>query len=151
MNEASKQILMGTVKEWTKFTTEREKMKAVVTEVAEAARKVVLEQLAFLKTQNIEVECDDANAMKIMGVPVHVDPVVDATFPNVKVSVVLKCGAATRTILVNPNMTISAGGTPITFDQFKKAIPDAFQTNAAEFLRDSYLYVARTGGKEEVK
>ena len=37
----------------------------------------------------------------------------------------------------------------VTFDELKKGIPAAFATNAADFVRDSFLYVARTGGKEE--
>ena len=37
----------------------------------------------------------------------------------------------------------------ISFDELKKGIPAAFATNAADFVRDSFLYVARTGGKEE--
>jgi hypothetical protein len=46
-------------------------------------------------------------------------------------------------------MTVSAGGNVVTFDELKKSIPAAFATNAADFVRDSFIYVARTGGKEE--
>ncbi|MEK6650107.1 MAG: hypothetical protein AABY75_03965, partial [Bacteroidota bacterium] len=71
-------------------------------------------------------------------------------FPNVKGSVVLKCGEANRAILINPNMSISAGGVVLTFDQLRKAIPDAFATNAADFVRDAFLFVARSG-KDQAK
>lgn len=148
MNEASKKILTATVQEWAKFATERDKMAGVANEVAALARKVIQESLAFLKAQNIDVECDTPEDLKMMKVPIHVDPVVEANFPTVKTSVVLKCGSATRAILVNPNMTISAGGQVVAYDQLKKAIPDAFATNGADFVRDAFLYVARTGGKE---
>ncbi|MGH2567536.1 MAG: hypothetical protein ACRDGA_04300 [Bacteroidota bacterium] len=151
MNEAAKTILMNTVKEWAKFTTDRERFGGVAQEIAAITRKSVQESLALLKTQNVEVECETAENLKIMNIPVHIDPVVDATFPNVKVSVVLKCAGATRTIVIQPNLTISAGGTPITYDQLKKGVPPAFETNAADFVRDAFLYVARTGGKEEAK
>ncbi|MBI3110069.1 MAG: hypothetical protein HYZ01_00715 [Ignavibacteriales bacterium] len=148
MNEASKNLLMTTVKEWAKFTGDREKLGAIAGEVAALTRKCVQESLALLKTQNIEVDAESPEAMKVLGVPVHIDPVIDATFPNVKVSVVLKCGGATRTILINPNLSISAGGAMVTYDQLKKGIPPPFETNAAEFVKDAFLYVARTGGKE---
>lgn len=148
MNEASKKILTATVQEWAKFTTERDKMSSMAHEVAALARKVIQESLAFLKAQNVDVECDTPEDLKMLKVPIHVDPVVEANFPTVKTSVVLKCGSATRAILINPNMTISAGGQVVTYDQLKKAIPDAFTTNGADFVRDAFLYVARTGGKE---
>lgn len=148
MNEASKNLLMTTVKEWAKFTGDREKLSSIAGEVAALTRKCVQESLALLKTQNIEVDAESLEAMKVLGVPVHIDPVIDATFPNVKVSVVLKCGGATRTILINPNLSISAGGAMVTYDQLKKGIPPPFETNAAEFVKDAFLYVARTGGKE---
>ena len=148
MVEATKVILMNTVKEWAKFTTDREKFGGVATEISAITKKCVQECLAVLKTQNIDVECDDIENLKILKVPLHVDPVVDATFPNVKVSVQLKCAGANRTIVINPNLTISAGGQMITYDQLKKGIPPAFESNAADFVRDSFLYVARTGGKE---
>ncbi len=151
MVEATKTILMNTVKEWAKFSGDREKFGGVAQEIAAITRKCVQESLALLKTQNIDVDCDTPDDLKMMKVPVHIDPVVDATFPNVRVSVVLKCGGATRTIVIQPNLTISAGGTPVTYDQLKKGIPAAFETNAAEFVRDAFLNVARTGGKEEAK
>jgi hypothetical protein len=102
-----------------------------------------------LKTNNIDIQCESVDAMKIFGASVHIDPIVDAVFPNVKASVVLKCSGSTRAILINPNMTISVGGMVVTFDELKKAIPASFATNAADFVRDSFLYIARTGGKEE--
>ncbi|HXG38525.1 MAG TPA: hypothetical protein VNL36_07130 [Bacteroidota bacterium] len=151
MTDAAKTILTNTVKEWAKFTADREKLATVAHEIAAITRKCVHESLQFLKTQNIDVECDAPENLKMLGVPVVIDPVVDATFPNVKVSVVMKCGGATRTIVINPNLTISAGGQPVTYDQLKKAIPPAFESNAADFVRDAFLNVARTGGKEPGK
>jgi hypothetical protein len=149
MNEASKNILLNTIKEWAKFTTDREKFTAVAQEVAVLARKCVHDSLVFLKAQNVDVECDTAESLKVLGVEVQVDPVVEANFPNVKSSVVMKCGGATRAIVINPNLTISAGGTPFAHDQLKKGIPPGFETNAADFVRDAFLNVARTGGKEQ--
>jgi hypothetical protein len=148
MTEAAKTILANTVKEWSKFTTDREKYSAVAQEIAAITRKCVHESLQFMKSQNIDVECDSPDNLKMLGVPVAIDPVVDATFPNVKVSVVMKCGGATRTIVINPNLSISAGGQLVTYDQLKKAIPPAFESNAADFVRDAFLNVARTAGKE---
>jgi len=150
MNAASKTLLDNTVKEWAKFAGDKDKMLSAAKEVATLARKVMQEYLAYLKTQNIEVECDSPDSLKVLGGVIHADPVVDATFPNVKASVVLKCGQATRAIIVNPNMTVSAGGVAFTFDQLRKGIPDPFATNAADFLRDAFLFVARSG-KDEAK
>ena len=149
ITEASKIILTSTVKEWSKFAVERERLTLAANDVAVITRKVVQECLAFLKAQSVDVGCDTPDALKILGVTVHIDPVIEAMFPNVKASVVLKCGGATRAIVVNTNMTISAGGTVVQFSQLQKAIPDAFATNAADFIRDAFLNVARTGGKEE--
>jgi hypothetical protein len=148
MVEATKVILMNTVKEWAKFTADREKFTTIANEVAAITRKCVQDCLAFLKTQNIAAAADSPDGLKLLNVPVQITPVVDATFPNVKVSVVMKCGGATRTIVINPNLTISAGGTPITYDLLKKGIPPAFEANAAEFVRDAFLNVARTAEKE---
>ncbi|MBM4159552.1 MAG: hypothetical protein FJ217_00485 [Ignavibacteria bacterium] len=150
MNDATKNILLNTIKEWSKFTTDRDKFTTVAQEVAALARKCVQDSLAFLKTQNVDVQCDSPDALKVLGVDVHVDAVIEATFPNVKASVVMKCGGATRAIVVNPNMTISAGGNPFAYDQLKKGIPPGFETNAADFVRDAFLNVARTGGKAEI-
>jgi hypothetical protein len=149
MNEASKTLLMNTLKEWTKFTAERDKMTTVANEVAAVARKVIQESLALLKTQNIDVVCDSPEQLALMGQPVVVEPVVESSFPNVKTKVNLTCSGATRSIIINPNLSISAGGNPFMFDQFKKGIPDSFTTNAAEFVSDAFLYIARTGGSKE--
>jgi hypothetical protein len=149
LTEASKAILTNTLKEWMKFAVERERLTLAANELAMITRKVVQECLAFMKAQNLDIQCDSPEAMKILGVSVHIDPFIDATFPNVKASVVLKCAGSTRAVLVNSNMTVSAGGSVVTFDQLKTGIPAAFATNAADFVRDSFLYVARTGGKEE--
>jgi hypothetical protein len=149
LTDSTRAILTTTIKEWQKFAAERERFTSVAHELAIITRKVVQECLAFLKAQSIDVQCDSADEMKILGIQVHIDPVIDAIFPNVKASIVLKCAGSTRAILVNQNMTISAGGMVVTFDELKKGIPAAFATNAADFVRDSFLYVARTGGKEE--
>ena len=149
LTESMKLILSSTIKEWAKFSVEKDKFTVAANEVAEITKRVVHDCLLFLKTNNIDIQCESVDAMKIFGASVHIDPVVDAVFPNVKASVVLKCSGSTRAILINPNMTISVGGMVVTFDELKKAIPAAFATNAADFVRDSFLYVARTGGKEE--
>ena len=148
MTEAAKTILVNTVKEWAKFAAERDKLSAIAHEVADLARKCVFESVAFLKTQNIEVEAESPETMTIMKMPVHLDPVIEANFPNVKVSVMMKCAGAARVIVINPNLTVSAGGTPVAYEALKKGIPAAFEANAADFVRDAFLYIARTGGKE---
>jgi alpha-beta hydrolase superfamily lysophospholipase len=71
---------------------------------------------------------------------------VDATLGDM--AAILDAVGATRAIVVNQNLTISAGGAPFTYDMFKKGVPDVFTVNAAEFVRDAFLYAARTGGKE---
>ena len=149
MNEASRTILANTVKEWTKFTADHDKFAAIASEVAELARRCVFESISFLKTQNIDVEAESPASMKIMKIPVHVDAVVDATFPNIKASVMMKCAGAARAIIINPNMTISAGGNPVPYETLKKGIPPAFEANSADFVRDAFLFFARTGGKEQ--
>jgi len=149
LSEKSKVILTNTLKEWMKFAVERERMTLAANELVALTRKVVQECLVFMKAQNLDIQCDSPDDMKILGVALHIDSLIDATFPNVKASVVLKCSGSTRAILVNPNMSVSAGGVVMTFDQLKKGIPEPFATNAADFVRDSFLYVARTGGKEE--
>ncbi|HTY35946.1 MAG TPA: hypothetical protein VMH23_02490 [Bacteroidota bacterium] len=150
MNEASKNILVNTIKEWSKFTTERDKFSTVAHDVADAARRCVFESVAFLKTQNIDADAESPEKMTIMKIPIHVDPVIEANFPNVKASVMMKCAGASRVIVINPNFTISAGGTPVGYDALKKGIPASFEANAADFVRDAFLYIARTGGKEQV-
>ena len=149
MNDATKAILLGTLKEWAKFTGERDKFTTVAHDIADLARRCVFDSVTFLKSQNVDVEADSPETMKIMKAPVHVDPVVEASFPNVKASVMMKCSGASRVIVINQNLTISAGGAPVTYDALKKGIPAAFETNAADFVRDAFLYLARTGGKEQ--
>ena len=149
MTEASKMILVNTVKEWAKFAAERDKFGSIAHDVADAARRCVFESVAFLKSQNIEVEADSPETMTIMKSPVHIEPVVEANFPTIKASVMMKCAGAARVIVINPNMTISAGGTPVAYDALKKGIPATFEANAADFVRDAFLYIARTGGKEQ--
>ena len=148
ISDVSKKLLSGTIMEWTKFTQERDKMTAVTGELGGAARRVIQECLQYLKAQNIETVCETPDELKVLGAEIQVVPTVETSFPNIKASVILKCGGATRAIIVNPNLTISAGGAPFTYDMFKKAVPDVFTANAAEFVRDAFLYIARTGGKE---
>jgi hypothetical protein len=148
ISEISKKLLSGTIMDWTKFTQERDKMTTVTGELGVAARRIIQECLQFLKAQNIETICETPDELKVLGAEIHVIPTVETSFPNIKASVILRCGGATRAIIVNPNLTISAGGAPFTYDMFKKAIPEAFTANAAEFVRDAFLYVARTAGKE---
>ena len=149
MTEASKAILVSTIKEWAKFTGERDKFSSVAHDIADLARKSVFESVAFLKTQNIDVEADSAETMKIMKMPVQIEAVIEANFPNVKVSVIMKCAGAQRMIVINPNLSISAGGTVFQYEALKKAIPAAFEANAADFVRDAFLFIARTGGGKE--
>lgn len=151
MNAGSKTLLDNTVKDWNKFVADRDKMGAVAKEVATLAKKLIQEDLAYLKTQNIEVECDNPEAMKMLGGIIRIEPVVEAAFPNVKASVVLKCGQANRAIVINPNLSVSAGGVAMTMDQLRKAVPDPFATNAADFVRDAFLFVARAGKDEANK
>jgi len=148
ISESSKKILSGTIMEWAKFASERDKMETITNELAMVAKKIVQECLQFLKSQNVETVCESPDELKVLGTQIHINPVVETNFPGVKASVVMKCGGATRAIIVNQNMTISAGGAPFTYEMFKRGIPDAFTANAAEFVRDAFLWVARTGGKE---
>jgi hypothetical protein len=148
ISDATKALLINTVKEWNKFTAEQAKFTQVANDIAVITRKVILEQLQFLKSNNLEVQAESVDSMKALGVPILVQPVIEATFPNVKASVLLKCAGAARMIVINPNLSISAGGNPITFEQLQRMVPESFAANAAEFVRDAYLNVARTGGKE---
>lgn len=143
MNEASKNLLLNAVKEWTKFVNERERMRSIATEIAAVTLRVVFDTVSFLKTQNVDVQCESISTMRVMGHPVVVEPVIDAVFPNVKAKVNMTCSGATRSIVINPNGSISAGGQPFMFEQLKKAIPDSFTTNAAEFVSDAFLFIAR--------
>ncbi|MBM4169399.1 MAG: hypothetical protein FJ215_09610 [Ignavibacteria bacterium] len=145
MNEAGKTILLNTVKEWTKFEAEREKLTLIAKELSAITAKVVRDALSVMKSQKVDVECESDESMKILGVPVEVREVIEATFPTVKASVIIKCAGAQRSILINPNLSISTGAQPVPYEQFKRGIPDAFMTNAAEFVRDAFLYVARGG------
>ncbi len=145
MNAGSKALLDSTVKDWNTFAALRDKMGAAAAEVAGVVKKLIQEDLTYLKTQNIDVEFENPEAMKVLGGVIRIEPVVDAAFPNVKASVVLKCGEANRAVLINANGSISAGGVVMTFDQLRKAVPEAFATNAADFVRDAFLFVARTG------
>ena len=148
ISEATKAILAGTVKELNKFKTEQIKLSLVANDIASITQKVILEQLQFLKAQNIEVQCDSVDTMGVLSVPIVVQPVIEAVFPNSKASVLLKCAGAARMIIINPNLSISAGGTPITYEQLQRMVPESFAANAAEFVRDAFLNVARSGGKE---
>jgi hypothetical protein len=149
LTDASKTILMNTLKEWSKFLTERERLTLMANEIAVITRKIVQECLVFLKSQNLDVQCDSHDDMKIMGIQVQIDPLVEGNYPVNRASVLMKCAGSNRSIVINQNLSISAGGMVITYEQFKKAMPMSFTTNAAEFVSDSFLYVARTGGKEE--
>lgn len=149
MNEASKAILVNTVREWIKFTGDRDRFLLVATDVANLTRRCVQESIAFLKMHSIDAEADSWETMKIMKTPVHVDPVIEANFPNIKASVMMKCAGAARAIIINPNMTISAGGNPVPYETLRKGVPPGFEANAADFVRDAFLFIARTGGKEQ--
>jgi len=146
MNEAGKALLLNTVKEWMKFEAERERLTLVARELAAITGKVIRDALTVLRGQKMNVECESEDTMKILGVPVEVREVIEATFPNVKASVFVKCGGAQRSILIDPNLNISTGDQPIPYEQFKRGIPDVFMTNAAEFVRDAFLNVARGAG-----
>ena len=148
ISESTKAILAGTVKEWNKFKTEQIKLSLVANDIAAIASRVILEQLQFLKAQGIEVQAEGVDSMKVLGVPIVVQPIIEAVFPTSKGSVLLKCAGAARMIVINPNFSISAGGSPITYEQLQRGVPESFAANAAEFVRDAFLNVARTGGKE---
>ncbi len=148
ISESTKTILAGTVKEWNKYKTEQIKLSLVANDIAAITSRIILEQLQYLKVQNIDVQCDTVETMGVLNVPIAVQPIIEAVFPNSKASVLLKCAGAARMIIINPNLSISAGGTPITYEQLQRGVPESFASNAAEFVRDAFLNVARTGGKE---
>ncbi len=148
ISESTKTILAGTVKEWNKYKTEQIKLSLVANDIAAITSRIILEQLQYLKAQNIDVQCDSVETMGVLNVPIAVQPIIEAVFPNSKASVLLKCAGAARMIIINPNLSISAGGTPITYEQLQRGVPESFASNAAEFVRDAFLNVARTGGKE---
>lgn len=149
MNEAAKNLLGTTVREWNKFIAEKDKMEKASHQVAEIVTRVILEHLAFLKTQHVDANADSPGTMALMGSPVQVVPDIEATYPNVKTMIHLKCAGATRSIIVNPNLTVSAGGVPFTLDQLSKAVPDQFAVNAAEFIRDAFLNAAKAATAKE--
>ena len=150
MNEPAKAVLMALVKSWGKFTAEQTKLETASQEVSALAAKTIQTALSFLKEQHLDVECASPAAMSIMKVPVEIVPVVEDHFPALKASVVMRCGDAHRTILIDLNLNINAGGTTFPFEHFKKGIPDSFTMNAVEFVKDAFLYVARTSGKHSV-
>ena len=149
MAQPAREILLSTIAEWSKFAAERDKMKRIANDVAMVTRTIIKDDLAIFKSKQIDVECDDSEDLKVLGVTINVDPVVEETFPTVKASVALKCGGASRYILINPNTSISAGGPPFMFEELKRGVPETFLANAAEFVRDAFLNVARTGGVEK--
>jgi hypothetical protein len=149
MAQAARDILLSTITEWSKFATERDKMRKIANDVAMVTRTIIKDDLAVFKSKQIDVECENSEDLKVLGVKIIVDPVVEETFPTVKASVALKCGGASRFILINPNTSISAGGPPFMFEELKRGVPETFLTNAAEFVRDAFLNVARTGGVEK--
>ena len=149
ISEATKTILASTVKEWNKFKTEQIKLSLVRNEGAAIAGKVILEQLQFLKTQSIDVQCDSVESMKVLGVPIIVQPVIEAVFPNTKGKrsfEMCRCCAndrhSTRTSVFLP------AGTRSRCEQLQRMVPESFAANAAEFVRDAFLNVARTGEKK---
>ena len=147
MNEAAKAVLSGLVKSWTRYAAEKTKLETASHEVAALVAKIIQGALSFLKEQHVDVECANPASMSIMGVPVEIVPTVEEHFPNLKASVILRCGEAHRTILIDLNLSINAGGASFPFEQFKKGIPDTFTMNAVDFVKDAFLFVARTGGK----
>ncbi len=149
MAQAAREILQGTIVEWQKFAVERDKMRQIANDVAMVTKTIIKDHLGFFKSKQIDVECENSEDLKVLGVKILVEPTVEETYPTVKASVALKCGGASRFILINSNTSISAGGPPFMFEQLKKAVPDTFISNAAEFVRDAFLNVARTGGKPE--
>jgi hypothetical protein len=149
MAQAAKEILLSTITEWSKFAGERDKMRKIANDVAMVTRTIIKDDLAVFKSKQIDVECENSEDLKVLGVKINVDPIVEETFPTVKASVALKCGGASRYILINPNTSISAGGPPFMFEELKRGVPETFLTNAAEFVRDAFLNVARTGGVEK--
>ena len=110
ISEATKTILAGTVREWNKFKTEQIKLSLVANDIAAITSRVILEQLQYLKAQSIEVQCDSVDNMGVLNVPIVVQPIIEAVFPNSKASVLLKCAGAARMIIINPNLSIYAGG-----------------------------------------
>ena len=146
MAESAKALLLATITEWTKFASERDKFRTIANEVSMVTRFIIKDHLSFFQAKKIDVTCESADDLRILGTKISVEPIVEETYPTVKASVALKCGGASRFILINPNASISAGGPPFMFDELKKGVPESFVTNAAEFVRDAFLNVARTAG-----
>ncbi len=146
MAQTARDLLLSTIAEWTKFASERDKMKQIANDVAMVTRTIIKDHLTVFKSKQIDVACDSSEDLKVLGVPISVEPIIEEVFPTVKASVALKCGGASRHILINSNTSISAGGPPFMFEQLKKGVPETFINNAAEFVRDAFLNVARTGG-----
>jgi hypothetical protein len=151
MAQAAREILQSTIAEWSKFAAERDKMRKIANDVAMVTKTIIKDHLTFFKSKQIDVECENSEDLKVLGVKINVEPIVEETFPTVKASVALKCGGASRFIIINPNTTISAGGPPFMFEELKKVVPESFISNAAEFVRDAFLNVARTGGVAATK
>jgi len=151
MAQPAREILLSTIAEWSKFAAERDKMRKIATDVAMVTRTIIKDDLAIFKSKQIDVECENSEDLKVLGVKINIDPVIEETFPTVKASVSLKCGGAARHIIINPNTSISAGGPPFMFEELKRVVPESFLSNAAEFLRDAFLNVARTGGAAPAK
>ena len=106
MTDASRTILLNTLKEWNKFVADRDKLTAAAKDIAELARRCTFESVAFLKTQGIDVDAGSPATMKIMSFPIHIEPVIETSFPNVKATVSMKCSGASRVIIINPNFSI---------------------------------------------
>jgi len=111
------------VKEWNKYKTEQIKLSLVANDIAAITSKVILEQLQFLKAQNIEVQCDSVDTMGVLSVPIVVQPVIEAVFPNSKASVLLKCAGAARMIIINPNLSISAAARRLRTSSYSGSCP----------------------------
>lgn len=149
MAQAAREILLSTIAEWSKFAAERDKMRKIANDVAMVTRTIIKDDLSIFKSKQIDVVCETSEDLQVLGVKISVDPVIEETFPTVKASVSLKCGGAARHILINSNTSISAGGPPFMFEELKRGVPETFLNNAAEFVRDAFLNVARTGGVEK--
>jgi hypothetical protein len=145
MNEATKVLLGNAVRDWNKFLAERDRLTYVTREVASFAGKVLLEQLQYLKSLNVAVEAEDFSSLKLMGVPVYLTPSLEAVFPDVKASVVLRCGTVERSLTLSGSSAITLGTSTYTLDQIRKAIPESFMANIAEFVHDAFLDIVRGG------
>lgn len=150
MNDAARAVLSTLIKSWSRYAAEKAKLETTSQEVAALAAKTIQEALAFLKEQHLDIECASPSTMSIMKIPVEVIPLVEGQFPNLKSTVILKCGEAHRSILIDLNLNVNAGGASFPFDHFKRGIPDNFIMNSVEFVKDAFLYVARIGGRPQL-